>query len=38
MIKLTPELEQKIKESGIPIKEITLEDLLKAQPLEKEKE
>lgn len=33
MIKLTPELEQKIKESGIPIKEITLEDLLKAKPL-----
>lgn len=38
MIKLTPELEQKIKESDIPVKEITLEDLLRAQPLKEEKE
>ena len=31
MIKATPELEAKIKASGIPIIEITLEDLLKAE-------
>lgn len=36
MIKLTPELEKKIKESGIPIKEITLQDLLTAKPLEED--
>lgn len=34
MIKLTPELEKKIKESGIPIKEITLQDLLQAEKLQ----
>jgi len=34
MIELTPELEQKIEESGIPIVEITLQDLLQAEPLE----
>ena len=32
MLKLTPELEQKIEESGIPIVEITLQDLLQAKP------
>lgn len=31
MIKATPELEAKIKASGIPIIEITLEQLQKAQ-------
>ena len=31
MIKLTPELKKEIKESGIPIIEITLQDLLKAE-------
>ena len=32
MIQLTPELEKKIEESGIPIVEITLQDLLRAKP------
>ena len=36
MIKLTPELEKKIEESGIPIVEITLQDLLTAKPLEED--
>lgn len=31
MIKVTPEIEAKIKASGIPIIEITLEQLQKAQ-------
>jgi len=31
MIKLTPELEKEIEESGIPVIEITLQDLLQAQ-------
>jgi len=34
MIELTPELEQKIKESGITVVEITLQDLLQAEKLE----
>ena len=34
MIKLTPALEQKIEESGIPVVEITLQDLLQAEKLE----
>jgi len=36
MIPLTPKLEQKIKESGIPIVEITLQDLQQAVPLNEE--
>ena len=34
MIELTPELEQKIKVSGIPIVDITLQDLLQAEKLQ----
>ena len=34
MQKLTPELEKKIEESGIPIVEITLQDLLQAEKLQ----
>jgi hypothetical protein len=34
MIKLTPELQQQIEESDIPIVEITLQDLLQAEKLE----
>jgi len=34
MIQLTPELEKKIKESGIPIVDITFQDLLQAEKLQ----
>ena len=34
MIQLTPELEKKIEESGIPIVKITLQDLLQAKPIQ----
>lgn len=36
MIKSTPELEAKIKESGVPVIEITLEQLLQAKLATKE--
>lgn len=36
MIKATPELEAKIKESGVPIIEITLEQLLQIKQSTKE--
>ena len=38
MIPLTPELEKKIKESGKPMINITLEDLAKAKPIYKQKD
>lgn len=38
MLKLTPEMLNKIQESGVPIVDITLEDLVKAEVVKPNKE
>jgi hypothetical protein len=38
MLKLTPEMLNKIQESGVPIVDITLEDFMKAEVVKPNKE